>query len=329
MHKDRKRRFAVAAALAVAASTALTSPASANPLTNVAWSLSKPHPGDTAVDYTWTFTTGSLGNVASVTFTVPDGTGDGGGLSVEDVSGIPGTGSAALDTTTSPDTVTYTIPALDVVAVQPTTAVLVSIGGFTNKATATSLASTVTTRTSVPGNIDTAMSPAVAINNNNTDVEVIVARSTAFASDTTSFRMLMDPSVAALKDQTKAVTLTIATNARLGYTLNTKVDQVLTGTNPASTFAAASNGVATGVATGSFAAGTFGYMMTTSGGTRQGALNSGDYVGYTTAAGENALVRATPTNGDTVVLTNRAMIDYTQKADTYTGRITYTVTPSY
>ena len=40
-------------------------------------------------------------------------------------------------------------------------------------------------------------------------------------------------------------------------------------------------------------------------------------------------MRATPTNGDTVVLTNRAMIDYTQKADTYTGRITYTVTPSY
>jgi hypothetical protein len=314
--------LAALAVVTTAAGLGLASPAYAAALSNVAWSVSVPHPGSTGVRYTWSFTTGAVNTISTITFTVPTGTTVPAANvpSVVDTYGITG-GTAAFD---GVNTVTYTVttPA----SIPASTPILISMDGFTNTSTANSYTSVVNTT------FDSGTSSAVGINDNTTVVNVVVARSTAFTSDTTSFGLTMDPSVAALKDQTKDVTLTVATNATNGYTLNTKVSQIQTGIwHNTNTLAAASAGMASGVASGSFATNTFGYKMVKSGGVgtlQSASLLSGDYIGYTTV-GENTFAATAPTNLDTVVITNRAKIDYTQRADTYRATVTYTVTPSY
>ena len=323
MTRHMARRLAAVMALALALVGLTASAAQAAGLTNVVWSVSKPNPSSTSVRYSWVFTTATLGTIASIQFTVPAGTA-GAALTPVDYYGI-GVGTASLAGTT----VTYTVTAPASVAAGVN--VLISIDGFTNTATPGTYASTVTTRTNVPATIDTAGSGNVSINTNTTGVTVVVARSASFSNDTTSFTMLMDPSVASLSDQTHAVNLSVATNAANGYTLTTKVNQQLTGTaNPGKTFAAVSTGIATGVASGSFPANQFGYTASGSGvGTVQGAgFGGGGYVGYTTG-GEVPFSSTGPTLADTITLTNRAKVNALQSADTYTGTITYTVTPSY
>lgn len=322
----KKHRRAIVAVVAAVGVLGVVSPAHAAAFTNVSWSVSQPQPSSTSVRYTWSFTTATTGTVASVTFTVPAGT-TGVALTPIDVYGVSA-GTAALNTGTNTVTYTVTTPA----SIASGTGVLISLDGFTNTAAAGTYASSETTLTAGAATIDTGTSNSVGINTSTTAVTVVVARSTSFSSDTTGFTMLMDPSVAALADQSHVVNLAIATNAAHGYTLSTKLlTQQLTGlTNPTSSFTAASAGIATGVASGSFANNRFGYTQTGTGvGTVQGAgLLAAGYVGYTTG-GEVSFSAAGPTNGDTVAVTNRAKINYLQPADTYAGSIVYTVTPSY
>ncbi|GIF22686.1 hypothetical protein BJ973_003007 [Actinoplanes tereljensis] len=322
MARSWKPRLAALSAAALAGALGLAAPAYAAALSGVSWSLSQPQPGVTGVRYTWSFTTATAGIIQSVTFTVPATTA--GTPSVVDVYGLTG-GSAALSGTT----VTYTVTAPALVA--GGTSVLVSMDGFTNTTNPGTYTSTVTT---VVGgtNTDTAASNAVTLNSNTTAVNVVVARSTAFTSDTTSFTMLMDPSVFALSDETRAVHLGIATNAANGYVLNVKTSQQLTGAlHAGSHFTAATPDRTTGVSSGAFANGTFGYSLATTGlGTGTSSpLTSGLYVGYVGGTGDNVVSASGPTNGDTVTVTNRAKIDYTQPADNYSATVTYTVVPSY
>jgi hypothetical protein len=330
MSRRWKTRLATLSIATTAISLGLISPAWALPaLSNVSWSISNPHPGDTGVRYTWSFTTPSGGTISAVTFTVPNGTGVPGVLTPVDMYGLTG-GTAAWNGGTN--TVTYTVTSPSVIPAG--TPILISIDGFTNTSTANT-AYTSTATTVIGGvNTDTGASSAVGINNNTTAVTVVVGRSTSFTSDTTGFSLLMDPSVAALTDQTHAVNLTVATNAANGYTLNTKVNRVLTGaTHATSTVPAISTGIASGVASGAFTTDRFGYSMSVGGGSvgtlQSVPLQSGSYVGYQTGAGENPVVAGGPTNNDTVTITNRAKIDYQQNADVYTATVTYTVIPSY
>ena len=179
--------------------------------------------------------------------------------------------------------------------------------------------------------MDTATSSnSVALSNNSTVVTVVVARSTSFTSDTTSFGMLMDPSIATLTDKTRAVVLTVRTNANTGYTLATKTNQQLS--DGVNTILAVPTTVST--ASNSFTANHFGYAVAVAPGASSlatalgGLITSGYYAGYT-LAGEDAVSSTTRTNGDTITITNRAKLDYMQVANTYTGTITYTVTPNY
>jgi hypothetical protein len=298
----------------------------AGTLGSVAWSLSRPHPGDTAVRYSWNFTVATTGSIKSVTATVPPDTA-GASLTLVDAYGLPATGAASLSGTT----VTYTLPSTS--SVSAGVPVLLSLDGFTNTATTGSYASTVTTQDSSAATIDTGGSPTITINPNTTAVTVLVARSIAFTMDTTAMTLLMDPSVSALADRSQVVTATVATNAAGGYTLTTAIDHQLTGAaHAADVFAATTTGTGTGVTAGSFPADTFGYAvgLSGSGGTSivGAGTAGGQYIGYTT--GQSTIVSATaPTNLDTVTLTNRAKINYLQPADRYTGTITYTATPSY
>ena len=140
----------------------------------------------------------------------------------------------------------------------------------------------------------------------------------------------MDPSLAALGDQTAAVGLTVQTNANSGYTLT--VADVAAGLQSSSsgnpTIADVSAGKASSVTWPG--APKFGYTVTGTGATIDAAFSGSKYAGYT-AAGEQIASRATSTGGtaDTITITNRVAIDYSIPAVVYTDTITYTVTPNY
>ncbi len=325
MTKQRIARIMTAAALAASSFLFIgMEPANAATLTDVSWSTSKAHPGDTAVRYTWSFTTATTGTVASVTFSVPTGTA-GASLTVVDNYGI-GAGTAALSGTT----VTYTVttPA----SIASGTPILLAIDGFTNTATTGTYNSTVTTRDGVPATIDTATSNSVTFDNNTTALTVVVARTLAFTNNTDSILMLMDPTLAALADRTHTGTsLTVATNAASGYNLSAKATDL---TGSTKTIDRVTTGTAVGVASGAFTTNRWGFTVPapTNGGlgtlARSGQLASNEYVGHT-AADQAIVTNNGPTNGDTVPVTTRVKIDYLQAAVTYSSTITYTASPSY
>ncbi|MEV6346716.1 hypothetical protein [Actinoplanes sp. NPDC051851] len=321
-----KRRIAAAAAVATVATLAVAAPAYAAALSSVGWSVSQPQPGTSSVRYTWTFTTATTGTIADVTMSVPSGT-TGASLTVGDLYGLS-TGTASLNTGTNTVTFTVTTPA----SVAAGTGVLISLDGFTNTSTANSYSSVVTTEVSGPATLDSGTSNTVAINDTSTAVKVVVAQSTAFSSDTTTFGLVMDPSVSALQTQTHDVALTVATNAANGYTLRTQINHQPLGANRGGTLGAVSGTVAG--SNSSPGADTFGYTVHSStsssgSGSVQGQIGTG-YAGYTAGTWSSSIYTSTgPTNSDAITLRNRAQVDYLLKADDYNASITYSVTPSY
>jgi hypothetical protein len=332
MATARWSRLALAAALTMTVLQVLVMAPAGHAATLTAgivnWSVSKAHPGDTAVRYTWAFETATTATLSKITFTVPDGTA--GTLTVADAYGVPG-GSATLDTGPSPDVVTYTITAP--VSVAAGVKVLIALDGFTNTATTGDYASTLTSydNQAIPAAVDIGTSNTVSIADNTTDVTVVIARSTVFTNDTTGFDLVMDPSNDAYADQTKGVTLAVKTNAGSGYALDVRAD-TLDNADATRSITPVTSDLSTGIASASFTADRWGYAIGTIGGdakgVRQGALVNGDYVGYRTT-NDRAVVATGPTNGDTITFTNRVKIDYLQPADTYRSTITYTVTPTY
>lgn len=330
MNMQSLRRRVIAVAIATVAATTMigVTSASAAALTNTTWSVSNNQTGATAVIYTFELTTATTGIIGKVTATVPTGTA--GTAGVGTVYGL-GAGTAALSGTTL--TYTVTTPA----SVAAGTPLYIEFTGLTNTTTAGSYTSTVTTydNSATPVAIDTATSPSVSFAGTSTAVTVQIPKSLTFTNDTPSFTLQMDPSLAALSDLTKAVTVTIKTNAGQGYTLAAK-DTGLKTSGVVYTIPAASSGVATGVASASFAGNTVGVSaaLTANGGSLaalQGALiTTGNYVGYTTT-GETLVTATKPTGNtaDSLVLTNRVKINYSTAAGTYTDTITYTATPTY
>jgi hypothetical protein len=310
------------AAVVVAAALQLVAaaPSSAATLTTVGWNISKPHPGDTAVRYTWSFTTATAATLSKVTFTVPTGTA-GASLTVVDAYGVPAGGTAALSGTT----VTYTLASATSVAAA--VKVLLAIDGFTNTATPGSYTSSVSTFNTTPAVVDgPTASAAVSLVSNATTAAVEIARSTIFTDNLTSMNFPMDPVVAT--DVTRPETLTVKSNSATGYALS--ISATTLGDGLGNTVPAVTAGVATGIASASFTANRWGYTATETGSsTLQGALTTvGNYVGYTTA-GDDMIVSTGPTNGDTISLTHRVKINYGQEAGTYNSTISYLVVPSY
>lgn len=322
----RAKLALVISAAVIAASAVLAGPASAATLTNPSWAVSNSQTGASSVTYTYQFTTATAGVVASVTMTVPSGTA--GSPAVAANYGI-GAGSIALSGTT----LTYTVTtAVSIAAGIP---LYISVSGLTNTTTSGSYTSTITTQTSVPATIDSATTAAVTFGGSNTAVTAVVAKSLTFTNDTASFSLQLDPSLAALSDQSKTVTLTVKTNAGGGYSLAVLDTGLKVGTYQ---IPAVSSGTSVGVASGSFGANKFGYAVavTAGGGSglaAQGALaTSGTSVGYITAAGgQNAAVATAPTGsaGDTIAITNRVKIDYSTPAGAFADTISYVVTPTY
>jgi hypothetical protein len=297
-------------------------PADAATLTNMSWSVSNNQVAASNVTYAYSFKTATAGTIAKITFAV-SGAGLGGTPTITRAYGI-GAGTVARST----QTITYTVTSP--VSVSAGIPIYIELGGLTNSSTSGTYTTTITTQTSVPATIDTGVSPSVTLAANNTAATISVAKSLTFTVDTTAFELDMDPSLAALADQTATVNLTVQTNANSGYTLavadnSTGLQSSGTG-NP--TIAKVSTGKATSVAWPG--APSWGYTVSGTGATIDPAFTGSKYAGYT-SAGETIATHATSTGAtaDTIAIANRFAINYAVPSGVYSDTVTYTVTPNY
>jgi hypothetical protein len=295
----------------------------AGTLTKVAWSVSNNAAGATAVTYNYPFTTATAGTIGKILFTVSAGT----------LAGTPtivaNYGVAAGSVARSGNIITYTVGTP--VAVAAGIPILLEFGGNTNMATG-SYTTAITTETSLAAVIDgPTNTPAVTFSATNTAKTIVVAQSLTFTLDTTSFQLLMDPSLPALADQSKVSTMTVLTNANSGYTLTvadnaTGLQSSATG-NPTIPAAATSGSFITwpgppANATGYTVGGTATIPAGFAGGT--------SYTGYSSTALQIASsATATGATAQTITVADRTAIDYASASGTYTDTITYTVTPNY
>jgi hypothetical protein len=325
---DVKRRFhraaAVVSVMALAAGVwvGVAPAASAATLTNVTWAVSNNQVSATPVTYSYAFKTATTGTIKTITFAV-SGAGLGGTPAIVKAYGI-GAGTVARST----QTITYTVTSA--VSVSSGIPIYIELSGQTNTATPGSYTTTVTTLTAAPATIDTATSPTVTLAANNTAVSVTIDKSATFTIDTTAFTLAMDPSLPALADQSQTVGLTVLTNANSGYTLT--VGDLAAGLQSSGT----GNPTIADVSANKAASVTWpgankwGYTVTATGPTVDGAFSASKYSGYV-AAGEQVASRATATGGtaDIISIINRVAIDYGAAAGDYSDTITYTMAPNY
>ena len=298
------------------------SSASAGTPTNMSWTVSNNQVGATPVKYSYSFTTATAGTIKSITFVV-----SGAGLAgTPTISRNYGIGAGTV--TRSGQTITYTVTTA--VAVAAGIPIYIEFSGLTNSTTAGSYTTVITTLTSAPATIDTGTSPAVTLATTNTAVTVTIAQSLTFTINNTAFELDLDPSLAALADQTATVGLTVLTNANSGYTLavsdNTAGLQSSATGNPV--IADVSAGKSTSVTWPG--APKFGYTVTSTGATTDPAFTGSKYAGYT-PGGETIATRAGATGGtaDAISIATRVAIDYSVASGVYTDTLTFTVTPNY
>ena len=311
---------AVVTGLCALALTAL--PAGAAALTNMSWTVSNNQVSSTNVSYAYSFKTTTLGTIKTITFAV-SGAGLAGVPTITRAYGI-GAGTVAR----VGQTITYTVTAA--AAIPANIPIYIEFGGLTNSSTLGSYTTTITTQTAVPATIDNGTTPAVTLAANNTAVTVNLAKSLTFTVNTTAFELDMDPSLPALADQSATVGLTVQTNANSGYTLS--VADNAAGLQSSGTGNPVIADVSTGKATSVVWPGApaFGYTVTGTGATIDGAFTGSKYAGYT-SAGETVATRSGTTGGsaDTISIANRVAIDYTSASGVYADTVTYTVTPNY
>jgi len=319
------RRPAIATVLVMAGGLLAFAAPSANAaaLTSVNWSVTNNQVSATNVTYTYSFKTATAGTIGKITFTV-SGAGLGGTPAINKNYGI-GAGTVLR----VGQTITYTVTTP--VSVSAGIPIYIEFSALTNSSTATSYTTSITTQTAASATIDgPTTSNSVTLAANNTAVTVTIAKSLTFTIDTTAFTLALDPSLPALADQTQNVGLTVLTNANSGYTLT--VSDLASGLQSSGTgnptIADASAGKATSLV---WPGGDrFGYTVTGTGATIDGAFSGSKYAGYV-AAGEQIASRTNPTGAtpDTITIANRVSIDYAAQAGDYTDTITYTVTPNY
>jgi hypothetical protein len=321
-----RRRPAVGLVVIVLAWTLFvwnSAPAHAAALTNLSWSVTNNQVSATGVTYSYSFRTATAGTIKTIDFAV-SGAGLGGTPAIVKNYGIPA-GTVAR----SGQTVTYTVTTA--VSVAASVPIYIELSGLTNGAPAGSYTTNITTKTSAPATIDgPTTSNTVTLAATNTAVTVTLSKSLTFTIDTTAFTLAMDPSLPALADQSASVGLTVQTNANSGYTLT--VADLASGLQSAGagnpTIADVSSGKATALTWPG--ANKWGYTVTGTGATVDGAFSGSKYAGYV-AAGEQIASHAGPTGGtaDTITIANRVAIDFTAATGDYTDTITYTVTPNY
>ncbi|GAA2611562.1 NHL domain-containing protein [Paractinoplanes durhamensis] len=276
--------------------------------------------GHTGTTYGWEFVGQTATALGKITFTVPSGTTNAVPYLVSTVD-LPTTGTMTLSGTT----LTYTFASP--ITVPAGRHVYLSAGGFTNTATTGPQYSTVTTLTSGGTTVDTARSGAISFTTPSATVlPVPNPTQTVTVAGTTTIQV--DPLIGA--DVSTSMPITVRTNATHGYTVSVHGTAV---SGAGGTITAVSAGQASAVSAAAFGADRIGYTVAGVGGSAAGsaaAALSGAYAGYT-SGGETAVTATAPTSvtGDVIALVTRIRADRMLKPGTYTGTISYTVTPSY
>jgi hypothetical protein len=280
----------------------------------------------TNITYTEQFTPSRTGVIAAISF--GGAVADSAIIGLGSVFGI-GTGTAA----TVPGVgLVYTLTTP--VSVAAGTPVYIEFTGVTNPQAQTTAWLATTLNTSGAA-LETA-TILTTFGNANTAAVIQVAKSLTFTNDTPSYTLLMDPSLAALADKTKSITLTVKTNAGQGYAV-TVADSGLVTAGTGSTLYSIPGSALGGVSSAAFASNTFGFSASLATPLNSvatlapaGLAAAGNFIGFSTLG--STLVSATKPTGNTpdrVVTTNRVKIDYSTPAGTYTDTITYTATPAY
>lgn len=331
-HRLRRNLAAIGAvALAVTAMSGIgaTAANAAGAATNGSWSISNNATNATGVTYTVQLTTATTATIASVTATLPSGTADT-ALTFGQVFGL-GTGSVTF----SGSTVTYTVttPA----SVASGIPIYIEFTGLTNAPTAGAYSSTLSTFVAAAGTATDTVTNASAftLGGTTTIVNVEVPKSLTFTSDTSAFVLATDPSLSALQTVSKAVTLTVKTNAGQGYTLSARDAGLNNGGTGVGKYTIAAADTTNGVAT--MPVNQFGFSAALATPLNSVAVlaqtplrTTGTSIGYSTTA--TSIVTATKPTGntaDSLVLTNTVKVDYSTPAGNYTDTITYTVAPTY
>src|SRR5438309_6431187 len=322
---NRRRGWSVLVLVAVVASV-LAMPVAANAaaLTNVSWTVSNNQISATNVTYSYSFKTATTGTIKTITFVLSGAGFSSSGLAIVRSYGIPAGTVGRVG-----QTITYTVTTA--ASVSANIPIYIEFSGLINSSIAGAYTTSITTQSSVPATIDgPTTSNSVTLATNNTAVTVAIAKSLTFTVDTTAFELDMDPSLPALADQSQAVGLTVQTNANSGYTLI--VSDNAAGLVSAATGTPVIADVSTGKATSVTWPGApnWGYTVAATGATADAAFSGSKYAGYV-AGGEQVASRGSATGGtpDTITITNRVAINYSEPATTFTDTITYTVTPNY
>jgi hypothetical protein len=334
------RTFSASAAVAALTGGAIalssTPAVAAGALTSVSMSVSNNAASlggvTNTATYSWNFVTATAGTLTSLSFTVPSGT-TGASLTVGTTYGLGActVGAATLASTT------VTVALTTCGSIAASTPVYVPISGFTNSTTTTgSFASVASTYTGSSVLNDSGTATAVNFASNQTAVTVVVPNSLTFTNSATAVSLLAVPGTVATASP---VVLGVSTNARNGYTLSGCVtsSNVLTGGTSGATIPSASNTAVAALPT-SGTTSAFGAQaaITGTGATLQtlwAGTTGSNYLGYAatcgTTGGQKISSNTGPTSGDTLTLTNGVGVSATQTADTYSGKITYQVVPSY
>lgn len=343
------RYVIIVSALAMASIATPASPTFAAALTGVAWNVSNTQTSATNITYAFNLKTATTGTIKTITMTLPNTVA--GSVPVIAANYGIGAGSVALSGCPGACLLTYTVTAA--VSVAAGIPIYIEVSGMTNTPTGGTYTSSITTKTAASATIDGATaSNSVTFSAGGVSTTINVAKSTVFSMDVNAFTLALDPSVATSASQ--ALNIGVSSNARLGYSLNCKVDAQPT--SGGVTLSAYSANMAAAAAWAAGGAGKFGYALSvTNNGSSGlpaagGALSSTNFAGFT-VAGENCGSASASTGnalGGTSTLvgctgqaglcdqaahywlmTVKAAVDYTTQALTYTDNITLTVTPSY
>jgi len=369
MKRTRAFPKATRAVVAVAAMGGLTggaialtgAAAGAASLTNVHLSVSNNAASEATVHntatYTWDFTTKTAATLQNVTFTVPSTTT---GATLHVLSPMYGLGSCTA-TTVGLSAGTVTVKLAGCGTVPATTPVYLAVDGFTNGTTTGTFKTVVTTYSgavTASNKVDTGQAATgVTFQSNKTTVTVIVPDSLTFTNlGPAAITLLPVPGVPAVASAATVVNLRVSTNAHTGYDLSGCLVNPLkkTGTTATNKITSASNSAVaplpsasgtsafaarvTKATTATTAPGSAGFSL--NGTWASTATQTTTYLGYASscATTHSATPTATnkiiskdtgPTKGDQIALTNGVGISATQAAGTYSGTITYTVTPKY
>jgi sugar lactone lactonase YvrE len=283
--------------------------------TMATWWVSSYVQSATNVSYAYDLTTVTAATLGSIAVTVPAGSG--GTPTVSAAYGVPAGGTVSR----SGPTVTYTLPApLDVPA---GVHLYLRFAGLTNPATGVQ-AGGVSTVSNLGAVVDSAGTNAVTFATSGTAYSPATPR-VATLGQPAALAVSVSPVTAAQADRTVVSSWPLVSTAPRGYTLAVQ-SAGLSGS--AGTLTPISTGVATAVASAAIPVGRAGFAVTTSGAGAVTAALASRWAGFP-AAPEQIVGATVAAPADTITLSLRAKIDHLVRPGTYTGTLTYTLTPTF